>query len=271
MTKKKMEKEEKFAYLCMLISSLPITGTFLVVVLIYTGTWVWFLIFVPIVIISIILIKYYIPKSNWYVRRRLGAERRREEIKKETERINQKIQAKIETYFKKVLNRKLFVSIKREGNKDYVVMRSRGRNTPEFYQDLKDSNTPSLILSEMGSDFFHVFKTIKRQYPQVNDAELSNHSYNISKKYIEDLQKKVEEQQKELAEKIAGSSRHIPSDIRRTVWSRDKGRCVLCGNQENLEYDHIIPFSKGGAHSVSNIRILCRACNRRRNDNIGDK
>jgi 5-methylcytosine-specific restriction endonuclease McrA len=44
-------------------------------------------------------------------------------------------------------------------------------------------------------------------------------------------------------------SRHIPSDVQKEVWERDKGKCVECGSRENLEYDHIIPVSKGSRKS----------------------
>ncbi|MHC4883365.1 MAG: HNH endonuclease, partial [Planctomycetota bacterium] len=56
-------------------------------------------------------------------------------------------------------------------------------------------------------------------------------------------------------------SRHIPDDVKVEVWQRDQGKCVKCGASEYLEYDHIIPFSKGGANSVNNIQLLCRKCN----------
>ncbi len=56
----------------------------------------------------------------------------------------------------------------------------------------------------------------------------------------------------------------IPKDVQREVWQRDKGRCVECGSKENLEYDHIIPISKGGANTVRNLQLLCQECNRRK-------
>lgn len=54
----------------------------------------------------------------------------------------------------------------------------------------------------------------------------------------------------------------IPKDVKLFVWQRDKGRCVDCGSTRNLEYDHDIPFSKGGSNTARNIRLLCEACNR---------
>ena len=41
-------------------------------------------------------------------------------------------------------------------------------------------------------------------------------------------------------------SRYIPSEVKKAVWKRDGGRCVLCGGTRQLEYDHNIPFSKRG-------------------------
>lgn len=64
-------------------------------------------------------------------------------------------------------------------------------------------------------------------------------------------------------------TRMIPSDVKLEVWKRDKGQCVLCGSKENLHFDHIIPFSKGGSSiTVKNIQILCAKCNLSKHDKI---
>jgi len=61
----------------------------------------------------------------------------------------------------------------------------------------------------------------------------------------------------------------IPDDVQIFVWRRDQGRCVKCGSQERLEFDHIIPVSKGGSNSARNIQLLCQSCNRTKLDKIG--
>jgi len=60
----------------------------------------------------------------------------------------------------------------------------------------------------------------------------------------------------------------ISDEVKMYVWQRDGGKCVKCGSQEKLEYDHIIPFSKGGSNSERNIQILCEKCNKEKRDNI---
>lgn len=54
----------------------------------------------------------------------------------------------------------------------------------------------------------------------------------------------------------------IPDDIKAFVWNRDGGRCVRCGSQERLEFDHVIPVSLGGSSTARNLQVLCEACNR---------
>lgn len=53
----------------------------------------------------------------------------------------------------------------------------------------------------------------------------------------------------------------IREAVRSEVWRRDGGQCVKCGSKQNLQFDHIIPVSKGGATTVRNLQLLCGACN----------
>jgi len=60
----------------------------------------------------------------------------------------------------------------------------------------------------------------------------------------------------------------ISKDVKKDVWNRDDGKCIQCGSNENLEFDHIIPVSRGGANTFRNIQLLCEECNREKSDNI---
>ena len=64
-------------------------------------------------------------------------------------------------------------------------------------------------------------------------------------------------------------TRYIPQKIKDIVFKRDGGRCSFvgrngrrCNSAWNLQYDHIVPFGKGGDNSPENLRLLCGRHNR---------
>ena len=64
-------------------------------------------------------------------------------------------------------------------------------------------------------------------------------------------------------------NRIIPTSVKLEVWKRDKGKCVICGSTDNLHFDHIIPYSKGGSSLVAeNIQLLCSRHNLEKRDQI---
>lgn len=57
---------------------------------------------------------------------------------------------------------------------------------------------------------------------------------------------------------LASPGRLIPTSVKLEVWARDKGKCVTCGATDELHFDHILPFSKGGTSlKAENIQLLC--------------
>lgn len=64
-------------------------------------------------------------------------------------------------------------------------------------------------------------------------------------------------------------TRMIPSSVKLAVWLRDKAQCQTCGAKDNLHFDHILPFSKGGTSlMVENIQLLCARHNFEKRDRI---
>jgi hypothetical protein len=55
----------------------------------------------------------------------------------------------------------------------------------------------------------------------------------------------------------------IPEDVKRVVYERDGGRCLACGSDQLIQYDHVVPWSMGGDNEIQNLRLLCAGCNRR--------
>lgn len=64
-------------------------------------------------------------------------------------------------------------------------------------------------------------------------------------------------------------TRIIPSDIKLQVWKRDGGKCAVCGATDELHFDHVIPFSRGGTSlRAENIQLLCARHNLQKGKNI---
>ena len=73
---------------------------------------------------------------------------------------------------------------------------------------------------------------------------------------------------------LSGDERHLSirrfSDkMARTAYERQKGVCAICGKRfafEEMQADHIKPWSKGGHTVASNCQMLCRTCNLKKSD-----
>jgi hypothetical protein len=64
-------------------------------------------------------------------------------------------------------------------------------------------------------------------------------------------------------------NRISPAIVKLQVWKRDKGRCVRCGSRDNLHFDHIIPYPKGGSSLVAeNVQLLCAKHNLEKRDKL---
>ncbi len=74
---------------------------------------------------------------------------------------------------------------------------------------------------------------------------------------------------RQLPQKDLDHNRIIPSSVKLAVWKRDGGKCTKCGSADNLHFDHILPFSKGGTSLLeANIQLLCARHNLEKHDRI---
>jgi len=67
--------------------------------------------------------------------------------------------------------------------------------------------------------------------------------------------------------------RNIPRPIMLRVVRRDNNQCQICGKilkDTEIEFDHIIPISKGGSSEENNIRVTCLDCNRKKSSHLED-
>lgn len=152
-----------------------------------------------------------------------------------------------------------------------------------IYTPLSPHSLPPQLKTEILLRYNNYIDTKKRELlsmfyvekKQAEDIEIERQKEEIRKELLEkerirNLRRQV---RKELVEsgQIQQSKKREPisQDVQDKVWIRDGGKCVVCGSCENLEFDHIIPFSKGGSNSYRNLQLLCEKCNRSKSNKIG--
>ena len=71
--------------------------------------------------------------------------------------------------------------------------------------------------------------------------------------------------------KLRRIGRYIPAKTKMRVARRDNYTCQICGKNlkdDDIEFDHIIPISKGGSSEEHNICTICPKCNRAKSNRI---
>jgi len=65
------------------------------------------------------------------------------------------------------------------------------------------------------------------------------------------------------------SIRAFTENMKRESYEKQKGICTKCGEHfelNEMEADHITPWSQGGKTNAENCQMLCKTCNRRKSD-----
>jgi 5-methylcytosine-specific restriction endonuclease McrA len=65
------------------------------------------------------------------------------------------------------------------------------------------------------------------------------------------------------ARRRSGRPGSVPLAWREVIYSRCNGKCAYCDETDRriLQFDHIVPLSRGGRHAIDNIQLACRLCN----------
>lgn len=181
--------------------------------------------------------------------------------------------AEIQRNFEVGFNRagRIMMQLERAG----IVGQQQGINPRKVYFD----NITSLEKYLAAGDYHGVSLSAEEQerrrilfQQEQEEREKAEIAAHIKEKYrIRQLEKIVRQELIDSGELFGDEPKRppIPREIVDAVYKRDGGRCVYCGSTQNLQLDHIIPFSKGGATTLENMQLLCQKCNVEKSNKIG--
>lgn len=149
---------------------------------------------------------------------------------------------------------------KRYSTKDYFenilsVWINKGRQP--IYREMNDY--PSVISAGAYEKKFSKWSFALMEFIKYTNLEFEQNNLEKTEPVIKSIEPKVSE--------IKKDRRDISLGLRYKVLSRDKFKCVKCGNSPSvdpkctLHIDHIIPWSKGGRTELENLQTACKECN----------
>lgn len=151
-----------------------------------------------------------------------------------------------------------------------LALEDSARQQPLFYASARD--IPFFLLSELSrrqeSSFFlfhdYVYE-VSGPYTEKEFRLLVLDEFDRERRMFERLRSIHVDGMTSLS---SAQRERIPERTRIFVWRRDGGKCARCGDRVRMEFDHIVPVSKGGSNTPRNIELLCESCNRSKGDRI---
>jgi len=152
------------------------------------------------------------------------------------------------------------------------ALEARARERPVFYSGVWQ--IPDILvdcyLLDAGPQFsyflFHDYLyQVSRPYTEDEFRLLVVDEFDRERRLFERLESRYVDG---IDSNVSAKRERIPERTRIFVWRRDGGKCARCGSRDRIEFDHIVPVSKGGSNTARNIELLCESCNRIKRDQI---
>lgn len=170
----------------------------------------------------------------------------------------------------------LFSHEKKEGKplsvaeKAAVIEKVCGKSTREAQRIvLSLSSTPPKLnerIKMIVPDLYELTTTIDEETNLIIEqlrGMLAHSHPNISNGELIKVLGKIGLEELARVKSVAAPRLDSKAEIRRNIWQCDQHKCSNCGSTFAVQEDHRHPKAKGGAYTISNMRLLCRSCNQR--------
>jgi hypothetical protein len=167
-----------------------------------------------------------------------------------------------------VLNpRDAFIDLKVRFNKDQMALLNRAREV--LASGAQVPSNEEILTKALESLLYQKDPLIKadraRQKPSSSKKELDQKD---CKELDKDTGASIQIAPSLKKEENGPRRSAIPAAVKHQVWRRDNGTCThqfrdgsFCHSRMMIELDHIVPWARGGEHSVQNLALKCREHN----------
>lgn len=132
----------------------------------------------------------------------------------------------------------------------------------DYHQDLRLTGELDELLTQLSNEVFFILFGNRALLAKLN-AYVSGVVQGIEKADLEPEHSAL------LVRDGVPTRAHIPEWVRRAVFFRDRGMCASCNKDLSglvtiatpKHFDHIVPLAEGGINDVTNMQLLCDACN----------
>ena len=144
----------------------------------------------------------------------------------------------------------------------YSHYRETGENLLDAYTDSMhlrwpENGMPEIITEDEYSE--RISKISKLRRLRLIDSESFHAIQSKLKGYLESLHK--EKVNKKDRVRKRANSYTSKANVRDWVFTAYGEYCLCCGSNDDIQLDHIVPISKGGKNTLSNLQPLCKSCN----------
>jgi hypothetical protein len=141
----------------------------------------------------------------------------------------------------------------------------------EYTRELQSTAVYEELVNQIGEEVLHTMFPNRLLLGQINE---------ILSRYVREIDSEFFVGQPQFARLFEREGvlkrKNPPARVRKAVFHRDRGHCVICGKDQSglmdsqvaPHLDHIVPLELGGLNDLSNMQLLCAECNGRKGDRI---